>query len=441
MQRIVAFLALVVMTTFPGWLQAPVTLAQDATPAAAPGELDLAAMALIADDLPEGFGRGYGGSYIPGELFGDVYNPVVSREALDAAGLIRSYEDYYGSFDAPITIGLFIDEYETAEGAIAGYDAFDVEQPDETILSSTDLPAPEVGEEPSAMTATTTLYPDGIIADLVEANFRIGNLNAGIWEERYTFPDDSGTPVATPAADAAPDPEQIQHVEEMTAALAARIEAVLAGETPPGIDPALAAQTLPIHDAPGVALGQSWEGYRDGPVVLGLEGSLAPMAADVLGGYGRTVSFGEGADFPPPYVGVTVSELASPEAAMAVLDAVRAAPGDLPTPGVFPRGAARDLLADPSIPGADSALAFASALDEENPDAPADSARVVFVAGPKLVSVDVQGVDSVDAALAAATDLATQQAACLMADGPCTAVTAPALQPALPSPAESTPTA
>ena len=54
-----------------------------------------------------------------------------------------------------------------------------------------------------------------------------------------------------------------------------------------------------------------------------------------------------------------------------------------------------------------------------------------------LVSVDVQGVDSVEVALAAAEDLATQQAACLMADGPCPAVTLPALQVA----GEATPAA
>jgi hypothetical protein len=384
-------------------------------------------MALISADLPEGFGRLYNGSYIPGNLVG----PETAREALAAAGLQRTYEDNYGKIDSPISIGLFIDEYSTPEGAAAGFAAFDDETlapPDESVTSSSKLPGPGVGEEPSETIVETHRYPDGTTSQYVEARFRIGNLNAGIWEERYAFPDESGTPQAVPATPEAPGPEQMQHVADMSAKLAARMEMVLAGETPPGIDPALAAQVLPIDTASNVSMGQSWEGYRDGPVIFGYDGSLMSLASSVKNGYGRTVSIGVGPDFPPPYIAVTLADLESPEAAQAALDAVRTAPGDLPTPGPFPRGAARDLVADPSIPGADAALAFGSALDEENPDAPVDSARVVFTAGPKFVAVDVQGADSAEAALAAAEDLAAQQAACLSAGGPCTAVSMPEVQ-------------
>jgi hypothetical protein len=423
----------------------PVVIAQEATPATPAtsgraGALDLAAMAPVAEELPPGFGRGYGGSYIPGSLFGDVYASEIDPAALAATGLQRSFEDYYGTFDAPITIGIFIDEYATAEGAAAGFALFEdetVAAPDVTILSTTDLPGPDVGEEPKEISVTTSLYPDGITVQEVAATFRIGNLNAGVWEERYTFPDESGTPVAAVATPSTPDPEQLQHVQDLAVTLAARIDAVRAGETPPGIDPMLAARVLPLGQVPDIALGQTWEGYRDGPVVLGFEGSLAPLASDVLGGYGRSISLGVGPETPPPYIGITVSELTSPEAAVAVLDAIRAAPGDLPTPGNFPRGSARDLLPDPAIPGADQALAFSAALDEDDPHAAADSVRVVFVAGPMLASVDVQGVASVEAALAAAEALAAQQAACLMAEGPCTAVTLPPLRAA----GEATPAA
>ena len=137
---------------------------------------------------------------------------------------------------------------------------------------------------------------------------------------------------------------------------------------------------LPLDRAPGVAKGQTWEGYRDGPVVLGYRGSLTRLAGEVKNGYGRTVSFGNGDDFPPPYVAVTLSELSSPEVAEQVLDAIRQAPGDLPTPGNFPRGVARDLVADPDIAGADATLAFTSALNgDDDESAPIDSVRVVFV--------------------------------------------------------------
>jgi hypothetical protein len=53
------------------------------------------------------------------------------------------------------------------------------------------------------------------------------------------------------------------------------------------------------------------------------------------------------------------------------------------------------------------------------------------------VTVDVQGIDPEEAALAAAADLAAQQAACLMAEGPCAAVSVPALR----APSETTPAA
>src|SRR5215204_3444194 len=49
------------------------------------------------------------------------------------------------------------------------------------------------------------------------------------------------------------------------------------------------------------------------------------------------------------------------------------------------------------------------------------AAVVDFVVGPWLVTVDVQGVDSAESAMAAAEDLAMQQAACLTAEGPCVA--------------------
>ena len=93
-------------------------------------------------------------------------------------------------------------------------------------------------------------------------------------------------------------------------------------------------------------------------------------------------------------------------------------------PGPIPRGH-RTLVADPVIPRTTAAVAFQATLDEEDPDAIADSVGVDFVAGDWLVTVDVQGGLSAEEALTAAIDLATQQAACLAAGGPCAAVLPP----------------
>lgn len=408
------------------------TLAQEATPAAVPlsmasGLVDLAAMAPVAEELPPGFVRVYNGAYMPGSFFGTMYRTDISAEGLQAAGLQRVYEDSYTSFDAPVNIGIFVDEYATPAGAEAGFAIFEgltQASPDATVLSTVPLPAPEVGEGSALATAIVARYPDGNIGESVNATFRVGNLIVGVWEERFTYQDDSGTPVATPTLGVA-DPQMEQDVANASAALAARAKAVLAGAVPPGIDPSLERQMLPLQDAPGAAGSQSWEGYRDGRVVLGYDGSLSEMADTVLAGYGRTVALSPAPDFPPPYLAVTLSDFTSPEAARAALDAVRAAPADLPTPGPFARGAARDLVVDPVIPGAEAALNFGSALDQENPDAPTDSARVVFVSGSRMAAIDVQGAASAEAALAAATDLAAQQAACLAADAPCTTVVLP----------------
>ncbi len=405
-----------------------------ATPIPARGDLDLAAMALVASDLPQGFGRNYGGSYYPGSLYGIVFATQFSPVEVAATGIQRTYEDFYNARDAPATIGIFIDEYETSEGATAGFALFEDESrvsADEEILSTVDVPAHGIGEEPSETSISTYRYEDGTTSQFVGTSFRIGNLNAGVWEERYTSPDEGGMPsAATPAP---PDDHQVQDVVAMARALSQRMETVLNGETPPGIDPALAAEMLPLDTIPGIARGQTWEGFRDGPVVLGYEGSLDSKAIDVKNGYGRTVALGSGEDLSPPYIAVTLAESTSPEAARNVLDAVREAPGDLPTPGPFPRGFARDLVTDPMIAGADETLAFTSALNgADDNNAPVDSARVVFIVGPKLVSVDVQGVASADDALAAATDLANQQSACLAAGGQCTVLTMPSFARAAP---------
>ena len=111
----------VVVALCAGIMPGALVAAQDATPRPARDNLDLAAMALVTADLPEGFGRNYGGSYYPGTLYGDLYATQFSPAEVAATGIVRTYEDFDNSLDAPITIGIFIDEYASAEGAKAGF--------------------------------------------------------------------------------------------------------------------------------------------------------------------------------------------------------------------------------------------------------------------------------------------------------------------------------
>jgi hypothetical protein len=217
---------------------------------------------------------------------------------------------------------------------------------------------------------------------------------------------------------------------QLAATLDERITTVLEGRTPPGVDPALAGATLPLAqlvDDSTPVIG----GYKTGIDLLRCgtcreANSLLPFVGDALGGFSRTVSVGplvEG-EPTPPFVSIAISTFTSPETAQAVLEAVRQAPNDRPTPGPIPRGQ-RTLAEDPTIPEATAALAFHATSDAEDPDASVDSAGVDFVVDNWLVTVDVQGGLSADDALAAAVDLARQQAACLGAEGPCVSVTPP----------------
>lgn len=410
-------------------LAAP-ALAQEASPAASPavtGVLDLPAMALASEDLPPGYVRYWNGVLAPASAYSDVYDPELPPEQHAATGHVRSYEDDYLVWNSNQFMHIYVDEFATAEGAAKGFALFAAEAPDYTVVTTEERPLPGIGEEPSELKVDTGFYEDGTFTQVVVASFRVGNLNGGVQLEYQTYPDEYGTPAATPESAAAPNLEQIQIVEEMAAKLADRMTTVMAGETPAGVNPDLAAKVLPLQQDPGTWKGISWEGYEASETMIGFDGALTPFAPEYRSGYSRMIMLGAGDGFPPPYVSVGVSEFDSPDAAHAVLDIIRTSPGDLPTPGVSSRGANRELVADPEIPGADAALAFHSMLNGDDPDAPIDSVGIDFVTGSWLVTVDVQGVDSVVTAMAAAKDLAAQQAACLLAEGPCASASVPAL--------------
>ncbi len=394
--------------------------------------LDLAAMVLVAEDLPEGFSRGVGDTMTPGNLYGIVFAPHVSHERLAEAGLLRDYEAFYAAGEGPDSISVSIDEYATPEGAKAGFAVFAEETrpaPNFTPLAATDLPGPAAGDEPKMFTAITYEYRDGSISRFVDTTFRIENVTARVAYERFPqlVAETPGEAAATATAFDAEYLEQVEAVETMAAALAARVEAVLAGEVPPGAGPELAERVLPLTQLPDVWNGQSWEGYRDAEVVFDRDASMFErFSADFQHGYGRTVSLGTGSSPRPPFLSVAVARLAQSDAAEALLYAIRDAPTDLPETGPFGRGGPLSPVDSLSLTGADAAIAFTYALDTTEDEAPSDSAVVVFASGPDVVVVEAQGASSAEAALAMAQDLATQQVECLLSGDTCTAVSMPA---------------
>ena len=408
--------------------------AQEATPGTPGGQSpDLAAMALAPDDVPAGYFDDYSEWWVPAEAFSEL----VLGGAAVPPGLVRVYQSFYAAPDGTGAIHNYLYEFASPEEAKAGSEGVDAALrpplPEGTVVGPTHAPGPDLGDDPGVLTVVTydTWAAGGPRADVVAASFRRDRLVAGVAVERYTDPPPAGTPAADSATPIVPDTIQEQLATSLATTLDERITAVLAGQAPAGVDPALAELVLPLDQLVDNQR-EVFGGYKAGIDLLrcgicGEENALLPFADEALAGFSRTVFVGPPLDgeAQPPFVSVAVTTFASSEAALAVLEAIRQAPNDRPTPGPIPRGN-RTLVEDPMIPKSTAALAFQATLDEVDPGAPADSAGVDFVAGSRLVTVDVQGGLSGEDAMAASIDLATQQAACLTAGGPCTTVTPPA---------------
>jgi hypothetical protein len=407
--------------------------AQEATPGTTSTmPLDLAAMALTPDDLPAGYFDDYSEWWVPAEASSEF---VLGGEATPP-GLERVYQTFYFNPDELAGVHTYLYEFASPEEATAGAEIVDAALrpplPEGIVIGPTHAPGPELGDAPGVLTVVTydTWAAGGPRADVVAASFQRDRLVAGVAVERYTDPPPAGTPLATETTPVAPDPAQEQLATTLATTLDERIATVLAGHAPAGVDPALAAQVLPLDQLIDNQR-EVFGGYKAGIDMLrcgicGEENTLLPFAADARGGYVLGIVLGGVVDGEPqtPFVTVGVTSFTSPEAALAVLEAIRQTPNDRPTAVPFPRGQ-KTLVDDPTIPEATAALAFHATADEEDPDASADAAGVDFVTGDRLVTVDVQGGLSAEDAMAAALDLATQQAACLTAGETCSTVTPP----------------
>ncbi len=414
------------------------TLAQDATPTTSGNvSVDLAAMALTADDVPAGFFDDYGEWWSPP----DTFSAGVLGGEPTPQGLEGVYETFYVNPDDGITIHVFLFQFASAENATAGMSlvapALRPPLPDGIVEGPTLAAGPAIGDTPSELTFITydTWEAGGPRVDVVANAFHHDRILAGVAVEAYSDPPAPGTPapaIATPLAVVA---SQAELATILATALDERIASAFTGQAPAYVDPALGAAVLPLDqlvDAQTPIIG----GYKSGIDLLrcgicGEENSLMPFAGDARGGFSRLVALGPLVDGEPqpPFVLVAVADFSSPEAAQGVLDAIRQAPNDLPTAGPIPRGE-RTLASDPTIPGADTVVAYQAISNPDDPDAPIDSAGVDFVVGSQLATVDVLGGLSAGDAMAAAVDLAAQQAACLISGEPCASVTLPASIPA-----------
>lgn len=426
-------LALLVLMVCAWSLSATATVtAQDATPASSGAPLDLAAMSLAANDVPTGYFDDYGEWWVPPDTFAaDFLGGTPAPEGLEGV-----YETFYVNPADGTTIHLLLFQFASAKDAQANASivepALRPSLPEGTVEGPTHAAGPRIGDVPSELTfiAYDTWDAGGPRVDVVADAFHLDRMLAGVSIETYSDPPSDGTPMPAVATSPAPDSTEAELATTLAMKLGERITDVLAGQTPEQVDPALRDAVLPLDqlvDAETPIIG----GYKSGDDLLrcgvcGEENSLMSFAAEAEGGFSRLVALGPLVDGEPqpPFVLVAVANFSSPEAAQGVLDAIRQAPNDLPTSGPIPRGE-RTLTGDPTVPGADAALAYQAISNPDDPDAAADSAGVDFVVGNKLATIDVLGGLSAADAMAAAVDLATRQAACLAAGGVCDSVTPP----------------
>ena len=419
-------------------------VARQASPVAGEGErLDLAAMALASDDVPTGFFDDYGEWLLTPAALSDFVlggTPV-------PAGLVQVYQSFYFNNADGVGIHNYLFAYDSPEAAVAGAGIVNEvflrpPLPEGTVNGPATSQGAALGDDASTITLVTfdTSAEDGPLVDVVASSFRRDRIIAGVAIERYSEPPHGGTPI-TIAED--PVAEDTVLAESLATTLDDRISAVMSGDSVPGADLALSEMLLPIEqlsDEDTPVLG----GYKSGIDLLrcgvcGEENSLLQFAEDAIGGVARTLAVGPLVDGEPqpPFVSVAITEFTSFEVALEVLEAMRQAPNDRPTSGPTPRGE-RTIVDDPEISGVDAVLGFEGVFDPDNPVAVVDSAGVSFVSDTLLVTVEVQGGLSGDAAMEVALDLATQQSICVSTGEACVELTAP--QPLL-ALADATPAA
>ncbi|MBX3069524.1 MAG: hypothetical protein KF883_03350 [Thermomicrobiales bacterium] len=370
--------------------------------------LDLAAMALEQSDLPDGYRQHQfdNEGYTPGHRmaaiqFGDQI-PVAELEPL---GIVQFYSSTFFTDDETGSIYVYLTEFENEAAVQAGFDYFEDEGSSESATpESEDLAGPAAGEAPKEITISGD--SQGASSwQFVDATFRVDRILAGVM-----LLSDAETP-------------SVDLAEELAAALADRIETVLRGDAPGGVEPAVRAQSLKLFDTwpwPGNSL----EGYKNAGEFLGAGEGLSQFSPDFLSGYTRFASAGSIErliQHEPPYIDLAIALFASEEAAHGALEASAELPLHYSNP-VF-----RTPEEDPAIEGVDAAVAFT--LHRDPIEGVSDSFEligynVVFVSGSQLVSISILSdilntKVSVDDLREIVLDLAAQQASCLMQDGEC----------------------
>jgi hypothetical protein len=357
--------------------------------------------------LPETLNPGFGGAYHPPAF---PFEP--SAEEAASVGMTRIYEGDFGIVDQLANAVVRISECASEDGVAAlmamltDVDRIQEEVPE--LFNVVELP-PVDGAPAFAYSIDLGGNQYFHTVELVKAHDRYV---FDVWAE--VFVDQSADPamieamLATPAAATDAQLANVEVIQDLAATAATRLDQLMAGETPAGVDLAWPGQVLAVDT--WMQEGEPrWQFYRHPWHTTFDSEALAALADEFVGGYTRTAILGGAEFFGTPWVTVWMNVMASPAAVPELFEVIRADVQAFPTGGVTPRGAGRTLVDDPVIDVADAALALTASINEGEPE---DSASLVFAIADRVFVIDVQGMDSGETALQVAIDLANQQVTC-----------------------------
>lgn len=356
------------------------------TPPADGGALNVFAMTLDSETLPDGY------VFDTETLLGvDVLaeaSDAVDVDALADAGFGGLYVSTYINDDESTRIRSYVSSWASDEAATVGFDLLEGDDGAFVTDGVFEDGETEIGEEPRELTTGT--YTEGeTTVTMADSTFRQGSVVAGVALETV----DESEPDAELAA-------------ELAQAMQERVAAVLNGEVAETIDAALPGRVLDVESR-----GFSVQiGYLTAAEVGALYGLSDTPLGESASSFVSAASFGS-LDEPAPLVAVGATILTEADAAAQVVSQA----GDL-----VPSLANGEQVEEVQVDGADIATAFRFSSGLRDGDEP-DSYRVVFAVGPVLAVVDVQGAASIEVAEETASALATAQSACL-ADGATTCV-------------------
>lgn len=372
-------------------------VAQNSTPETT-GGLDtatrssLAAITLDASSLPDGY-------TFNGETFltaDQLASGDVAAADISSAGIVGYYVSEYTNSGDGSVIRSYASAWGSASAVQGGFDLLEDETRTDPDAALTDG-STDVGSDPREITT-------GTLPDASDANVTYGIADVTFAVDQYLV----GVSLQTSDGSEA----STETVNTLAADLQSRTEGVVAGTAPAGTNLDLPGKVLDLHDL-GTTIQEGFLNAAEAEQQLGLNGSaLSGFSASWV----DSVGLGDGSNALAPFVTIATTEFSDEAAAKAVVDqAADLTPnleGIAPVDGVEVDGASGV-----------AAFSFSSAAVTGSG---IDSFRIVYANGNTLTVIDVQGAANLDAAQAAATELATAQIACSGDASKCAVPTAPA---------------